>query len=75
MATKKGTTSTTKPTKPTWNKTVDLVAIRGRFDGLKDQIHALPEGKEKTGIMQKIEEVYVETAAAFRGITTSTLNA
>lgn len=49
------------------NPAMDLVAIRSGFDGVTKHVNSLPEGKQKTNILNAIEDAYFSTASAFKG--------
>lgn len=63
----KTTTTTTTTAKPAAKKAAtDLTKIRANFDGLRDQVHSLPEGKQKAGLLNALENVYVDIATAWK---------
>lgn len=61
------TTANTVTTKtPAKKAGADLTKIRANFDGLRDQVHSLPEGKQKAGLLNALESVYVDIATAWK---------
>jgi hypothetical protein len=43
----------------------DLATIRGQFDDFKKDVNALPDGKQKTSLMNKLENFYLWSANQF----------
>lgn len=44
----------------------NLGAIRASFDGLKDLLEEIPEGKVRSNLMTQIEETYLSVATGIR---------
>ena len=61
-------TTTTAATKTAKKTNWSLSTIRGNFDGLAKKVSSLPESREKTSILNAIEEAYVDVAGFFKGI-------